>query len=206
MDVPEARRLASETRAVEDDLEYEDVIVLLQDDSQFKSSREAEIAGLLEKGVFDVIPRSKVPDGVCIFNSRFVDEVKNKGTGYETKKSRLVVQAYNDEEKHIVLTQSSNIQRISQRVILNTAAMTEESTGRYLRDITQASVQSTTLLNRDFYANPPRKLAREVNLEDDSVLDLVKPLYSVPEAGNHWFKRYSVPLTPRQGAFDGIVN
>jgi len=45
-----------------------------------------------------------VPEGVRIFNSRFVDEVKNKGTEKELKKSRLVVQAYNDEEKHIVLT------------------------------------------------------------------------------------------------------
>jgi hypothetical protein len=31
---------------------------------------------------------------------------------------------------------------------------------------------------------------RELDLEDGSVLKVVKPLYGVPEAGNHWFKTY----------------
>ena len=68
--------------------------------------------------------------------------------------------------------------------------MTVETTGLYLRDISQAYVQSTTLLNRNFYVKPPRELARQLDLKDDSVLKVVKPLYSVLEAGNHWFKTY----------------
>jgi hypothetical protein len=47
--------------------------------------------------------------GVCIFNSRFVDEVKNKGTEKAFTKSRLVIQAYNDDEKRLILTQSPTI-------------------------------------------------------------------------------------------------
>jgi hypothetical protein len=81
-----------------------------------------------------------VPEGVRIFNSRFVDEIKNKGTEKEYKKSRLVVQAYNNSEKYMVLTQSPTIQRISQRVILYIAAITIETLGLYLRDISQAYV------------------------------------------------------------------
>jgi hypothetical protein len=46
------------------------------------------------------------------------------------------------------------------------------------------------LLNRDFFVKPPQELARRLNLQDDSVLKVVKPLYGVPEAGNHWFKTY----------------
>ena len=66
--------------------------VFLQEDThQFDTSREAEVAGLIAKGVFEVTPRSDVPDGVRIFNSRFVDEVKNKGTEIELKKSRLII-------------------------------------------------------------------------------------------------------------------
>jgi hypothetical protein len=57
--------------------------------------------------------------------------------------------------------------------------------GLYLRDISQAYVQSLTLLNRDFYINPPPKLANQLNLEPSSVLKVIKPLYGVPEAGNH---------------------
>ncbi len=63
--------------------------------------------------------------------------------------------------------------------------MTAENTGLYLRDISQAYVQSTTMLNRDFYVNPPRELAKQLDLTDDLVLKVVKPLYGVPEAGNH---------------------
>jgi hypothetical protein len=169
---------------------YADVTLFLQDDVDYEASRQAEITGLLEKGVFTVTSRADVPDGVRIFNSRFVDEVKHKGSENELKKSRLVVQAYNDDSKHIVLTQSPTIQRISQRIILSIAAMTAETTGLYLRDISQAYVQSTTMLNRDFYVNPPWELAKRLNLTDDSVLKVVKPLYGVPEAGNHWFKTY----------------
>ena len=80
-----------------------DVTVFLQDNVQYEDSRQTEIAGLLEKGVFAVTSRTDVPEGVRIFNSRFVDEIKNKGTEKELRKSRLVIQAYNNESKHIVL-------------------------------------------------------------------------------------------------------
>jgi hypothetical protein len=90
-----------------------DVTVLLQDNIQYEDSRQTEIAGLLEKGVFAVTSRTDVLEGIYIFNSRFVDEIKNKGTEKELRKSRLVIQAYNDESKYIVLTQSPTIQRIS---------------------------------------------------------------------------------------------
>jgi hypothetical protein len=58
----------------------------------------------------------------------------------------------------------------------------------YLRDISQAYVQSTTTLNREFYVRPPGELPNELGLGEDSVLKVLKPLYGVPEAGNHWFK------------------
>ena len=57
-----------------------------------------------------------------IFNSRFVDEIKNEGTAMAFEKSRLVVQAYNNHGKEEILTQSPTIQRMSQRLILAFAA------------------------------------------------------------------------------------
>jgi hypothetical protein len=91
--------------------------------------------------VFEVIDLTDVPTGVRLFNSRFVDEVKNPGTERAFEKSRLVVQAYNDSGKELVLTQSPTIQRVSQRLIICTYAMAMDSTkDLYLRDITQAYV------------------------------------------------------------------
>jgi hypothetical protein len=115
----------------------------------YVDSRTKEINGLLEKGVFEIINISAVPKGVRIFGSRFVDELKNPGTEQAFEKSRLVVQAYNDQEKELVLTQSPTIQRASQRVIL-ALAPSLPNTSLYLRDISQAYVQSTTELNRKF--------------------------------------------------------
>jgi len=60
----------------------------------------------------------------------------------------------------------------------------------YLRDILQVYVQSITILNRDFYVNLPWELAKRLNLTDDSILKVIKPLYGVLEARNHWFKTY----------------
>lgn len=81
---------------------------------------------MTEKGVFEVIDPDTIPKGVRIFDSRFVDEVKNKGTDKAFEKSRLVVQACNDLEKDIVLTQSPTIQRVSQRLIVYIAAMRQD--------------------------------------------------------------------------------
>jgi hypothetical protein len=86
-------------------------------------------------------------------------------------------------DRKYVLTQSPTIQRVSQRLILCIAAMGPHSL--YLRDISQAYVQSATNLNREFYVRPPRELQNELGLGEDSVLKVLKPLYGVPEAGNH---------------------
>ena len=48
---------------------------------------------------------SDVLKGIRIFNFRFIDKVKNKGTKKAFTKFRLVVQAYNNNEKRLVLTQ-----------------------------------------------------------------------------------------------------
>jgi hypothetical protein len=56
----------------------------------------------------------------------------------------------------------------------------------YLRDISQAYVQSATNLNREFYVRPPHELL----INNDLILKVLKPLYKVLEARNHWFKTY----------------
>lgn len=156
---------------------------------QFVKSRQKELNGLLEKGVFQITSIDDMPPGTRLFNSRFVDEIKNPGTDKAFEKSRLVVQAYNDKGKQLVLTQSPTIQRVSQRLILCIAAIKPESK-LYLRDISQAYVQSNTTLNREFYVRPPKELSQTLGIMEDTILKVVKPLYGVPEAGNHWFKTY----------------
>ena len=46
-----------------------------------------------------------MPQGNRVFNFRFINEIKNPSTNKAFKKSRLVIQAYNDPEKDLILTQ-----------------------------------------------------------------------------------------------------
>jgi hypothetical protein len=156
----------------------------------FAESRKKEINGLYEKGAFEFVDASEVPEGTRIFGSRFVDEIKHPGTDKAYEKSRLVIQAYNDPGKDLVLTQSPTVQRVSQRLILALAVTLRDKNNKtltlYLQDILQAYVQSRTPLARDFYAKP----SPELGLPPNTILKLVRPLYGVPEAGNHWFQTY----------------
>jgi hypothetical protein len=151
---------------------------------------EKEINGLYEKGAFEFVDASEIPEGTRIFGSRFVDEIKHPGTDKAYEKSRLAIQAYNDPGKDLILTQSPTVQRVSQRLILVLAVTLRDKNNKtptlYLRDISQAYVQSRTPLARDFYTKPPPELGLPLN----TILKLVRPLYGVPEAGNHWFQTY----------------
>lgn len=129
--------------------------------------------------------------GIRLFRSRFVDETKGKATNIPYEKSRLVIQAYNDQGKTEILTQSPTIQRVSQRLII---AITPSLLRLniylylYLREITQAYVQSTTTLNRLILAKPPKEIA--CSLPPDTIMRVLKPLYGIAEAGSHWFTTY----------------
>jgi hypothetical protein len=109
-------------------------------DTQFVHSRQKEVNGLIDKGVFQLVHKTDIPQGIRIFNSRFVEAVAATFPEYSV----------------------------------------------YLRDITQAYTQSTTTLNRDFYTTPPKGVTQW----EGFYLKVVKPLYGVPEAGNHWFGTY----------------
>jgi len=80
-----------------------DITVFVQDTTPFTDSRQSEVNGLLEKGIFEVVSSANLPRGVRIFNSRFVDKIKHPGTSNAFEKSRLVVQAYNDQGKDLIL-------------------------------------------------------------------------------------------------------
>jgi hypothetical protein len=79
-----------------------DILIIIQK-TPFTNSQQKEINRLLEKGVFTAITKKDILQGVYIFNSYFVDKIKHPGTNKAFKKSRLVIQAYNDQGKDLVL-------------------------------------------------------------------------------------------------------
>jgi hypothetical protein len=173
---------------------FADITVFLQDDeeifltqissiftSTFAESRRKEINDLLKRQVFELIIISKVLKNVRIFNSRFIDEIKHSDISQAYEKSRLMIQTYNDHEKTLMLTQTSTIQRMSQRIIFAIAASINHHL--YLRDITRAYTQSKSLLNRMFFIRSSLDL--DINLSDDAILRIIKSLYDVSKAKAH---------------------
>ena len=155
----------------------------------FKASDIKEIKALIARGVFAFKQFNKLKHNRKIFKLRIVREVKNKTTNlYE--KLRLVIQAYNNYRKEVILTQSPTIQRASQRIIVALAlTLLKHKISLWLRDITQAYVQSATFLQRQILA----KLLKEIEhlYPKDTIIVVVKPLYGIAEAGTHWWSTYS---------------
>ena len=116
---------------------------------------------------------------IKLFNSCFVDEIKNSSTSAAFEKSRLMIQAFNDQKKEMIMTQSPIIQRMSQRLILALTAIIEHKL--YLRNIFQAYVHSAISLIKKFYI----RFSIELELELDHVLRIIKLLYEIFEIDVH---------------------
>ena len=67
-----------------------DISVLVQE-TPFIDLQRKEINRLLKKGVFIVIIEKDIPQGVYIFNLRFINKIKHPSTNKAFKKSRLVI-------------------------------------------------------------------------------------------------------------------
>ncbi|KAI1001546.1 hypothetical protein K3495_g6656 [Podosphaera aphanis] len=156
----------------------------------FDASTRAELDALAAAGVYELIQLDDTHQYVRLFNTRLVNEVKGKSTTLPYEKSRLVVQGYNDAGKEEILTQSSTIQHVSQRLILSLAPtlLATQNMGLYFGDITQAYVQSNSELNRLILANLPA--SERHKHPPNTVMRIFKPLYGIAEAGTHWYATY----------------
>jgi hypothetical protein len=150
----------------------------------FEASDDKEISDLVGQGVFKFEQyNSRLHGGIRIFKSRLVRKIKGK-TSKPYKKSRLVIQGYQDQGKEAILTQSPTIQRCSQRVIMSLApALIQQGMSVELRDITQAYPQAQTTLKRMILAHLPTELV--TRYLKDTLLHVIKPLYGIAEAGVH---------------------
>jgi hypothetical protein len=141
---------------------------------RFIASRQQKIVELLEKDVFLSVNRIEIFSDVRIFSFRFVNKIKHSDTDKTFKKFRLIVQAFKNQNKILVLTQSLIIQRVNQRLIICLAVTFSNSMKLYLRNITQAYVQSRSILNREFYVQSFSKLIKLMRIFNDCILKMKK--------------------------------
>ena len=173
----------------------------------FEIADQTEIDALIAQDVFRFELYDPVKhDGRRIFKSRLVREIKGQATDTPYEKSRLVVQGYGDDEKETVLTQSPTIQRASQRLIMTLAPtlLQDHHMTIWVRDITQAYVQSKSQLKRTILARLPTEIHDQYPKE--TLMVVIKPLYGIAEAGAHWwatyFKHHTDQLKMKTSTYD----
>ena len=83
-------------------LQEKDLLPLLTP-TLFVESRQKKINSLLKKKVFKVISISELQQNIKIFNSCFINRIKNIEVANAFEKLRLVVQIYNDHDKMSIL-------------------------------------------------------------------------------------------------------
>lgn len=79
----------------------------------FVKTGKDELEGLLKEGTFKAVSMSKVPEGMRVFISRFIDEITGAGEIMRNK-SRLVSQNYGDEDATRISTKAPTVQRFYQ--------------------------------------------------------------------------------------------
>jgi hypothetical protein len=99
------------------------------------------------------------------------------------------MQTFNDQNKNLMLIQSSIIQRINQLLIV-CLIVVFSNMNLYLKNIIQTYVQSITSLNRDFFVRLFIELIKHFDIASNSILKMIKSLYDVFEIDNHWFVTY----------------
>lgn len=124
----------------------------------------------------DVNPKD-VPSSTHVFNSYFVNEMKNSGTYKDYEKSRLIKHVYNDND---------NIKF-------------------YLCDITQACVEIAPKIGQNFHIRPSYKLISLLVVSSDFIIKVIKRLHNVPEISIMLFAIYHPHYKEKLGIIESII-
>lgn len=82
-------------------------------DTKLSISRQKKIEELFEKDVFKVITPEEVLSNTQVVNFLFINNIKDSCTNKANKKSCLVMHAYNNLKKNLMLIHSLKIRKIS---------------------------------------------------------------------------------------------
>ena len=175
------------------------IFIIKHANAQLSVSGQKEIQKLPEKSIFKavisdkvVIPK-KVLNSTQVFNSCFVDDIKDPCTNKADQKRHQIVYFYNYEKKNLVLIYSLKIQVVSQGINFCLTAIIQNNNNNnitfYLWDIMQTYIEiALDILN--FYIRPFSELISSPNTSFDSIVKVIRVLYCKPKVDKYWFTIY----------------
>ena len=122
----------------------------------------------------------EVFSSIQVFNSHFVDNIKDLYTDKADKKSCPIVHAYNNKKKNLMLMHLSKILGVRQDISSCFASIIwkndNDNVKFFLWDITQTYIKVALNLNLDIYIWPLFKLILQVNASFDSIIKVIRPI------------------------------
>jgi hypothetical protein len=150
-------------------------------------ARSREIAGLVQRGTWEVTLRSELPSSANVLDGRFVMTIKDTGTDRECVKARYVIKGHKDVEKQWLVHNSPSLRQGSIKLLVALAAIFGFRI--WSLDVSQAYLQSAETLMRDVYLDP--KHDRDVfHLSSEQCLKLLRPLYGLADSGDYWHSTF----------------
>jgi Reverse transcriptase (RNA-dependent DNA polymerase) len=148
------------------------------------AAKRKEIAGLIARNTWKIVCKQDVRDSANILGGRFILTIKDVNTGNEFFKARYVVQGHKDREKAQLVHNSTTLMQSSTKLILSFAALFRFRV--WNQDVTQAYTQSALALMRKIFLQPAKKDLNYFEMTSDEVLQLLRPLYGLADAGDYW--------------------
>ena len=148
------------------------------------SAKRKEIGGLLSRKTWKVVCERDVPTDANIMGGRFVLTLKDVGTDKPFFKARYVVQGHRDKDKDYLVHDSTTLHQHSTKLILSLAAIFGFRI--WNQDVTQAYTQSDKALMRQVFVRPKKKDLALFEMSSDELLEILRPLYGIPDASDYW--------------------
>ena len=143
-----------------------------------------------------------------MFDSCFVNDIKDPYTDKAYEKNRSVMHAYNNEKKNLVLMHSPKITRVSQSISSYFTAIIRDNDNNnirfYLQDITQPYIEIASDLNPDFYIWPLFGLISQLSVFFDCIVKVIRPLYGKIKVDNHQFAIYYPHYKEKPGMIEFV--
>ena len=136
----------------------------------------------------------KILSNIQVFNSYFVNNIKDPYIEKTNEKSCLIIYIYNNKKKNFVLIYLPKILKISQSISYCFAIIIQNNNNDnikfYLQDIIKVYIEIILYFNPNFYIWPFFKLLSQLSISFNFIVKVIKPLYSKSEAYNYQFAIY----------------
>eukprot|EP00438_Fugacium_kawagutii_P029807 Skav231475 [mRNA] locus=scaffold1100:530653:539709:- [translate_table: standard] len=187
-----------------DDIQEDDVYQIWK---QVDEADRAEVAQFVHEGVFQKIHRDALTQDHVVIDCRWVRKWKKMSNGSKKVKSRLCARGCLDKQKDLLTTRSTTATRLSQRLLLSTAAVFDleveswDIGGAFLKGLSFREIRQMLLkmgINSPVRAvvvlPPPNvwrhlgSLSKDFRVNDFAMWGLlcVKPIYGLNDAPLAW--------------------